>query len=89
MGSDGVVDERAAFSAATMESGRLREPLEACEVGLLCQFNPLAVDELLVGEAEPLARLLSTSRGDWFSLVGEVETELRAFIDSGCGKSRD
>lgn len=67
------MDERAAFSVATMESGRLREPLEVCEFGLRCQFNPLDTESLLVGDATALVRLLPASKGDSFSLDEEVK----------------
>lgn len=49
-GSEGVFEVRAAFSAATTDNGRLRERLEACEVGRLCQANPLATESLRVGD---------------------------------------
>lgn len=72
VGSDGVVEERAAFSAATMDSGRLLVPFEICEFGRLCQFNPRTV-ALLEGDNGLLARLFSASRGDSFSLEADVE----------------
>lgn len=82
----GLVVDLAAFSAASMESGRLRGPLE--DVGLLCcQLRPLAVEELLVGEALPLGCLASLSNGDSFSLVGEEEKEPRAYMGSSSGSS--
>ena len=73
-GSAGT-EVRAAFSAATMESGRLLVLSIDWEFGRLCheggEGRPPA-DEMEEGDVT-LVRLGSKSKGEWFSLDGEVD----------------
>lgn len=73
--SDAVGELRAAFSAATMDRGRLLGRSEACDVGRLCHESGERADGMLMeGEVKVrLVRLISESKGESFSLAGESE----------------
>lgn len=73
MDSEGVFVERAAFSVANIESGRVRGP--CCDCGrLCCHDKPRAVEPLRVGDVCPAClKSEAESRGASFSLVCEVE----------------
>jgi hypothetical protein len=78
-----MFEERAAFSAATMDKGRLREGLDDCEFGRRCQLKPLAREPPRVGDPAPVVvLLLSPSRGETFSLEGETGCAAWSSIDS-------
>jgi hypothetical protein len=66
---------RAAFSAATMDRGRLLGRSEACEVGRLCHERGDRAEGMpMEGDGRAtLVRLISESNGESFSFEGELE----------------
>lgn len=77
---------RAAFSAATMDKGRLFGRSEACEVGRLCHERGDRADGMPIeGDAATLVRLISESNGESFSLVGELDKSISPSIRSEVG----
>lgn len=95
MGSGVALGDRAAFSVATIDSGRLRGRSEDCEVGRLCHERGEFFEGGMALEGEALieetllrpAISLSISMGAVYSLVGEVEVPMsrRASESSRCG----
>ena len=95
-GSGVALGDRAAFSVATIDNGRLRGRSEACEVGRLCQFKGeflegIAFDgEAFIGdtpfEDKSVERRSSFVIGGWFSFVGDVEVFIASMSRRGVGE---
>lgn len=104
MGSDVEVDEgsgvalgdRAAFSVATIDSGRLRGRSEDCEFGRRCHESVEFLEGGMTLEGEAFmeetrfrpAISLSISIGAVFSFVGEIEVPVNRSIASSTNMSR-
>ena len=78
---------RAAFSAATIDRGRLLGRSEDCEVGRLCHDRVDRAEGMpMEGEVmDMLVRLMSDSDGESFSLVGELEESVALSMFSAEG----
>ena len=79
-GSGVALGDRAAFSVATIESGRLRGRSDDCELGRRCQERGEFLDGGIAVECEAFIRFRSDtsfpcrpSNGAEFSFVGDVE----------------
>jgi hypothetical protein len=91
-----ALGDRAAFSVATIDSGRLRGRSEDCELGRRCHERgeffeggmALEGDALIEETRLRSAISLSTSIGAVFSCVGEVDVPVNRSIASPTNMSR-